>query len=72
MLRNRHSFVLTMVNRATRHPNAVALRYFAQEVPEKLVEIFSRCGISGEILSYRSTSFASDLIEEVSRPLSVK
>ena len=45
-------FVLTMVDYATRYPEAVALRTIGTErVAKALVEIFTRVGVTMEILT---------------------
>ncbi|XP_042148104.1 uncharacterized protein LOC120842647 [Ixodes scapularis] len=65
-------YVLTMVDYATRYPDAVALPSIETErVAEALVEMFSRVGVPKEILSDRGTNFTSELMKEVSRLLSV-
>ncbi|XP_064475154.1 uncharacterized protein LOC135389103 [Ornithodoros turicata] len=65
--------ILTMVDYATRHPDAVALPSIETErVAEALVSMFSRVGIPREILSDRGSSFTSEVMKEVSRLLSVK
>ncbi|XP_064468579.1 uncharacterized protein LOC135380569 [Ornithodoros turicata] len=66
-------YVLTMVDYATRFPDAVALPSIETErVAEALVEMFARTGIPSEVLSDRGTNFTSDVMKEVSRLLSLK
>lgn len=66
-------FILTLVDYATRYPEAVALKKIDSEaVAEALVEMFSRVGIPKEILSDMGKQFTSDLMKEVGRLLSVK
>ncbi|XP_042149961.1 uncharacterized protein LOC120847418 [Ixodes scapularis] len=66
-------YILTMVDMATRYPDAVALKSIgSQQVAEALVEMFTRYGVPQEILSDRGTSFTSELMREVSRLLSMK
>lgn len=66
-------YVLTMVDYATRYPDAVALPSIETErVAEALVEMFSRVGVPREVLSDRGTNFTSDVMKEVSRLLSIK
>lgn len=68
-----NKYILTMVDMATRYPDAVALRAVgSQQVAEALVEMFTRYGVPTEILSDRGTNFTSDLMKEVSRLLSMK
>ena len=58
---------------ATRYPGAVPLKNIDTEtVAEALVDIFSRLGISEEILSDLGTQFVSDCKKEVARLLSIK
>lgn len=68
-----HRYFLTMVDFATRYPEATALKRIDTEtVAEALVEMFSRVGFPKEILSDLGTQFTSDLMKEVSRLLSIK
>ncbi|KAL8611041.1 hypothetical protein ACOMHN_042657 [Nucella lapillus] len=62
----------TMVDYATRYPEAVALKRVETEVvAEGLVEVFSRVGVPSEVLSDRGTQFTSGVMKEVSRLLGV-
>ena len=66
-------FILTVVDYATRYPEAVALRRIdTQTVAEALVDIYSRVGIPREVLTDRGSQFTSDLMREVSRLLSIR
>ncbi|XP_049267363.1 uncharacterized protein LOC125756539 [Rhipicephalus sanguineus] len=66
-----NKYVLTMVDMATRYPDAVALPSIETErVAEALLEMFSRVGVPREIISDRGTSFLSRLMKELSRLLS--
>lgn len=66
-------YLLTMVDYATRYPDAVALPSIETErVAEALVEMFSRVGVPREVLSDRGTQFTSEMMREVERLLSVK
>ena len=66
-------YILTMVDYATRYPEAIALPSIETErVAEALLEIFSRVGIPSEVLSDRGTKFLSNLMQEVNRLLSIK
>ena len=68
-----HRYILTMVDYATRYPEAVALKGVdIVQVAEALVEMFSRVGVLAEVLSDRGTQFTSELMVEVSRLLGVK
>jgi transposase InsO family protein len=68
-----HRYILTVVDYATRYPEAVALKNITTEtVAEALVEIYSRVGIPKEVLSDQGTQFVSGIMKEVSRILSVK
>ena len=52
-----HRFVLTLVDYATRYPEAVALKKIDTEtVAEALVEIYCRVGIPREILKIKVSS----------------
>ena len=68
-----HRFILTVVDYATRYPEAIALkRIDTESVAEALVEIYSRVGVPREVLSDQGKQFTSDLMKEVSRLLSMK
>ena len=64
---------LTLVDFATRYPEAVPLKTIDTEtVAEALVNIFSRLGVPEEILSDLGTQFVPDCMKEVTRLLSIK
>ena len=66
-------YILTLVDYATRYPEAVALSNINTEtVAEALVSMFSRVGVPAEILSDQGTQFLSHVMKEVCRLLSVK
>ncbi|KAM7284397.1 uncharacterized protein ISCGN_001491 [Ixodes scapularis] len=66
-------YILTLMDYATRYPEAVALPSIETErVAEALVEMFSRFGVPNEVLSDRGTNFTSDLMKEVARLLSIR
>ena len=63
-------YILTMVDYASRYPEAVALKGVETErVAEALVAIFFRVGVPAEVLSDRGTQFTSAVMKEVSRLL---
>ncbi|XP_041482248.1 uncharacterized protein LOC121429309 [Lytechinus variegatus] len=65
-------YILTLVDLATRYPEAVALpRIEAERVAEALVEIFSRLGVPNQILSDNGTQFVSGVMKEAARLLGV-
>ena len=67
-----HRYILTLVDYATRYPEAVPLKRIDTEtVAEALVDIFSRLGVPEEILSDQGTPFISDWMKEVCRLLGV-
>lgn len=66
-------YILTLVDYATRFPEAVALPSTETErVAEALLEIFSRVGFPQEILSDMGSQFTSDLMKEISRLLHIR
>ena len=68
-----HRWVLTLVDWATRYPEAIALNGIeTKEVAEALVSIFSRVEIPIELLTYKGTQFTSNLMSEIARLLSVE
>ena len=71
---DRHNrYILTMVDYATRYPEAIPLKSVTTvEVAEAMVDMFSRLGVPEEILSDQGAQFMSEVMQEVSRMLSVK
>ena len=68
-----HMYILTMVDFATRYPEAVPLKRIDTEtVAKALLSIFCRVGFLAEVLSDRGFHFTSDLIKEVCRLVSLK
>lgn len=66
-------YVLTLIDFATRYPDAVALPAIdAVHVAEALVEMFSRIGIPKEMVTDQGATFTSELMSEVGRLLSIK
>ena len=66
-------YILTIVDLATRYPEAVALPSIeAERVAEALMVVFSRLGVPNEILSDNGTQFVSGVMKEVSRLLGVR
>ena len=69
----KNRYILTVVDCATRYPEAVALPNIeTTTVAEALVQIFSRVGVPQEILSDQGTQFTSDLMRDIGRLLSIK
>ena len=67
-----HRFILTLVDYATRYPEAVPLKRIDTEtVAEALVDIYSRLGVPEEMLSDQVTQFISDCMKGVCRFLGV-
>ena len=70
---NGNRFILTVVDYATRYPEAKALkRIDTESVAEALVEIYSRVGIPREVLTDQGKQFTSDIMKEVGRLLSIR
>ena len=68
-----HRYILTLVDYATRYPEAVPLRNIETEtVVEALLDMYSHLGIPEEVLSDLGTQFISKCMEKVSRLLSIK
>ena len=66
-------YILTLVDYATRYPEAVALKGIeTEQVAEALVEIFCRVGVPREMLTDMGAQFTSSLMTEVSRLISLK
>ncbi|XP_069139202.1 uncharacterized protein [Argopecten irradians] len=66
-------YILTVVDYATRYPEAVALKGIETErVAEALVDLFSRVGVPSEMLTDQGAQFTSEMMREVSRLLSIR
>ena len=66
-------YILTLVDYATRYPEAIALPYIdTPRVAEAMVNVFSRVGVPSEILTDQGSQFTSELIKEISRLLSIR
>ena len=68
-----HRYILTLVDYATRYPEAVPLKNIETEtMAEALMDRYSRLGIPEEVLSDLGTQFVSKCMDKVSRLLSIK
>ena len=68
-----HRYILTIIDVATRFPEAVPLRKIdSVSVSEALLTVFSRVGFPVEILSDQGTQFTSDMMKAFHRLLAVK
>ena len=71
--RRGNNYLLTVIDFATRYPEAMPLRKTdATTVCEKLIEIFSRYGIPEELLSDRGSNFLAKVTEKLMEKLGVK
>ncbi|XP_072022506.1 uncharacterized protein [Amphiura filiformis] len=69
----RSPFILTVVDYATRFPEAVPLRNIDSiSVAEALLDIYSRVGFPREVLSDQGRQFTSEVMAEVNRLLSIR
>ena len=68
-----HRYILTLVDYATRYPQAVPLMNIDTEtVAEALSDMYSRVGVPEEVLSDLGTQCTSDCMKEVSRLPSIR
>ena len=68
-----HRYILTLVDYATRYPEAVPLKKITtQAVAKALLNIYRRVGIPEEVLTDQGSQFMSQRMQEVSRLLSIK
>ena len=66
-------YILTLVDYATRYPEAVPLKKITTEVEaEALLDIYSRVGTPEEVLTDQGTQFMFECMQEVSRLLNLK
>ena len=71
--RGHRYYILTMVDFAIRYPEAVPLQTIDSEsIAEALMNIFSRVGVPRVLLSDNELQFVSDIMQEVTRLLSIK
>ncbi|KAL3854643.1 hypothetical protein ACJMK2_013904 [Sinanodonta woodiana] len=69
----KNRYILTLVDYATRYPEATALPSIETErVAEALVDMFSRVEVPEEVLTDCGAQFTSDIMAEISRLLSFK
>ena len=70
---SRNKYILTMVDYATRYPEAVCLQEIStEEVAEALLEMFFRVGVPEKIVNDRGSQFTAQMMDEVGRLLSIK
>ena len=68
-----HRYILTLVDYATRYPQAVPIKKITTEaVAVALLDIYSRVFIPDGVLTDQETQFMSECMHEVSRLLSIK
>ena len=68
-----HKYLLTLVDYATRFPDAIPLKdATAPSVADGLVEMFSRYGIPAELLSDQGPNFMAELMKELLPRLGIK
>ena len=68
-----HRYILTMVDYATRYPEAIPLKTIDTiTVAEAMLSVYSRVGLPEEVLSDLGTNFTSNLMKEICRLISVK
>ena len=68
-----HGYILTIVDYATRYPEAVALKgCTAKEVAEALMTVFSRVGIPNELLTDLGRQFTANYTKELMNLLEIK
>lgn len=68
-----YKYILTLVDYATRYPEAVPLRNInAKTVAEALIGIYCRLGVPQEVLSDLGTQFTSEIMREVSELLKIR
>ena len=65
-------YILTMIDYATRYPEAVALPGIETERVAEALEMFSRVGIPDEMLTDCGSQFTAEVMKEVSRLLSLQ
>ena len=70
--KSRYHYILTLVDYATRYPEAVPLKNLdTLSVAESLLDIYSRVGVQEEVLSDLGRQFVLDCMTEVPRLLRI-
>ena len=68
-----HKYILTVVDYATRYPEAIPLKAITTEaVAEALVSIYCRLGVPEEVLTDMGTQFVSECMGQVAQLLGTK
>ena len=68
-----HQFILTVMDYATRYPEAIALKKStAKEIAEALMTVFSRVGIPEEILTDQGRQFTANYMKELMEMMDIK
>jgi hypothetical protein len=64
---------LTVIDEGTRYPEAFPLPCIeAERIAQSLVQLFSRVGVAGEILSAQGSNFTSTLLKQLYEMFGVK
>ena len=73
MSENKNRYILTMIDYATRYPEAVALKNIRTEtIADALFTLWTRLGIPEQLLSDNASNFTGKLMEEVLEILKIK
>ena len=68
-----HRYFVTIVDYATRYPEAAALKNIDTEsMAEAVISVYTRVGVPSEVLTDMGVQFTSDFMREISRLLSIK
>ena len=68
-----HLYILTLVDYATRYPEAAPLKKITTEaVAEAILDIYGRVGVPEKVLTDQGIQFMSECMQEVSVLLSIK
>ena len=71
--RSGKKYSLTLVDRATRYPKAIALTSIdAEKVADALISIFSRVGLQDSIVSDQGPNFTSQVLKQVAALLRIQ
>lgn len=71
--RNKNRYILTLIDVATRWPEAIPLKFVTtQDIHEALLTIFARMGFPEIILSDNGPQFSSDLYDKVCELFNIK
>ena len=73
LTKKNHMYILTSICYFSSYPEAISLTKVDEtSVAEAMIEIFSRCGLPAEILTYQGSVFMGKLMNQLCKLISIK